>query len=419
MFVAGMEMEIHRDGSKALIDSKIPPGAAGAKGVHHRTLYDLQAHKSYTWDLVNASRPCGYTAFSEDWGDPFATSAGQTAGLAGANPKTLGREMINGIATKALEVMDPGGGGEARLWLDERYGLIVKWVMFPPGGPARTVVEVMQFNPVKPPASLFVMPAICAKNPAAPPPSAELESIAAATGGREEDFVDATMPPASPGSCTALLRIIRAGTLEPIRSGIRVGMDTAVDPEHSGTDSRAPSSGGGMRDVTGQLPNGVLRIDNAPPQFNLETQLAKGGMRAAPIYRQCFRPETVLLLLANEDASKPDHWLWVKSGRFATVSEPLEGAAGRATPSAGQPSQGQGSVTASGPAEVKHVLVNQSGAGWATGSLAFTAAGTQQVTMPIRVGLRGRLWEGWAKLKVFAPNAMESEEAHVSADCQP
>jgi hypothetical protein len=42
-----------------------------------------------------------------------------------------------------------------------------------------------------------------------------------------------------------------------------------------------------MREVTAQLRNGVVRIDNAPPQFQVEAYFGKGGDASALLYRNC------------------------------------------------------------------------------------------------------------------------------------
>jgi hypothetical protein len=45
------------------------------------------------------------------------------------------------------------------------------------------------------------------------------------------------------------------------------------------------------------------------------------GNDSALIYRQCFAPQTVLLLAVNDIANPGGgvEWLWVKSGKYATV----------------------------------------------------------------------------------------------------
>jgi outer membrane lipoprotein-sorting protein len=77
------------------------------------------------------------------------------------------------------------------------------------------------------------------------------------------------------------------------------------------------------------------------------------------------------------------------------------------------------SITANGPVEIKYILLNQADRVWNSGTLAFDAAGTKEVTIPVKVGVPGgTVWEGWAKLQVYAPNKIESEPVKISADCR-
>src|ERR1035438_8915759 len=64
MFGTPVTMEIHRDGSKAVIDN-----IQGA--TRNRALYDLQAHTNYSWDLANPSNGCSSSSFSGDWATRF------------------------------------------------------------------------------------------------------------------------------------------------------------------------------------------------------------------------------------------------------------------------------------------------------------------------------------------------------------
>jgi outer membrane lipoprotein-sorting protein len=151
--------KIYRDGSKALVDRLYPP--VSGKQTHTRTLYDLQAGKNFTWHPNDASHPCGAATFTGDWGDTFAMSEKMTADLGKQNPTVVGKETLNGFAVKVLEVGLPGGRGKAKLWIDEKYGLVVKSEIMPASGPNRTLLEIKQFSPNKPAASLFAPPAAC------------------------------------------------------------------------------------------------------------------------------------------------------------------------------------------------------------------------------------------------------------------
>jgi hypothetical protein len=75
-------------------------------------------------------------------------------------------------------------------------------------------------------------------------------------------------------------------------------------------------------------------------------------------------------------------------------------------------------VTSDGPAEVKYVLVNQADRAWQSGTVSFTRAETKELVLPIKVGVRGQLFEGWTKLEVYSPNKIESERVPFSVDCR-
>src|ERR1019366_3916555 len=90
----------------------------------------------------------------------------------------------------------------------------------------------------------------------------------------------------------------------------------------SGPGGRATFSGGGLKEVTSQLRNGVLRIDDAPEQFDMEMGFSSGGFTSALIHRQCFGPQTVLLHVVNPDntGDGTNWWVWVKSGKYADTA---------------------------------------------------------------------------------------------------
>ena len=277
MMGAPVTMKIDRDGSKVLVDQSF-------SGHHSRTLYDLQTHANVTWDLADASVPCTNGRFSGDWGDPFAASAEILGDLNKQHATPAGSETVNGLATKVLEMASPTGA-KAKAWVDTKYGLVMKLEM---GG--QTMLEIKQIAFAAPAASTFVLPAACAGAARAPLPQTDAERIAAETGGKAEDYANGIMPPASSNSCSVQLKVVRAGSLQPIP-----GVHLTVDK-------------------TRQSRTGVLRIDNAPAQFNAEADFGNGGFASALIYRQCFAPQsTLLLVVKNPDkASDGADWLWVK-----------------------------------------------------------------------------------------------------------
>jgi hypothetical protein len=125
------------------------------------------------------------------------------------------------------------------------------------------------------------------------------------------------------------LRVVRAGSMAPVTSGFQVAVDKTVDLDHPasyqmriGSGGRATFSSGGLKEVTSQLQNGVLHIDDAPLHFDLEMAFGNGGSSSALIHRQCFGPQTVLLyVVGNPDklSDGTNYWLWVKSGKYATL----------------------------------------------------------------------------------------------------
>jgi hypothetical protein len=294
-------MQVSRDGDKAVVDQTFSGG-------HTHTLYDLTAHQTYSWDPANASAPCGRGTFSGDWGDPFAMSAEMAKEVNSKHPKELGSETVNGFTTKVYESADPAGALTAKVWLEPKYGLIVKLDMTQKGSPTRTIMETKQLNVARPAAALFALPASCGQA-AAPPAPAPSDGMA-----------DAIMPPASPKACSVQFKIVRAGSMTPIASGFQVALDLNVNLEHAASykigagQNGATFSGGNLREVTSQFRNGVLRIDNAPAHWDVEIYSAKAGAASALIYRQCFGAQpTLLLVLKNpEKISEGADWRWVK-----------------------------------------------------------------------------------------------------------
>ena len=157
-----LTVEIHRDGSRVLVESTGSATADLPKGTHTRVLYDLGSGKSYTLDLINLSEPCKVATFKGDWGDPFARSKEMLADFAKTNPQTLGTDEVAGIRTKLMEAFDPQHKMTARVWLDEEDHLIMKLEGSAPGYPTRTF-EVKRLSLDRPPASTFVVPAACEK----------------------------------------------------------------------------------------------------------------------------------------------------------------------------------------------------------------------------------------------------------------
>jgi hypothetical protein len=208
--------------------------------------------------------------------------------------------------------------------------MVLKAQLSQAGSPLKTVMEVTDLSLTPPAASIFAVPATCAAAAAAPPPPTEAERIAAATGDSADNFVNAIYGPGSKNSCSVVLRVVRAGAMTPIVNRLQVAIDTTYNvdnPPHyvygMGNDGTQTFSGGGVHEITNQIHNGMVRIDNPPSYFNLAVNLMKPGTGAGEglIYRQCFAPTTVLLYVVKDpdNPSAGGDFLWVKSGKYADV----------------------------------------------------------------------------------------------------
>jgi len=309
-------MTIYRDGNKVVIDH--PQNKS-------RSLYDLQAHTTYSWTSDHPEGGCGNGTFSGDWGDPF--QSGDVDGMLKAATLPPGSETVNGFATKVYEVIDPKSKYKIKAWREPKYGMVVKAEMTPPGGATITVIETKEFSAAKPNAALFVLPPACANAP--PPPPTAAQRFASETGDDSAHFDDASMGPGSSNSCTMLMRFVAAGTMQPL-SDFQVALDLAYDMDHPGhyvmggsASGRTVFSGGHLKEYTADIHNGVLRVENVPAAFDVELTFAGGnkGASSALLYRKCSGPQTVLLFVVKNPNKTSDgaDFMWVKSGKYATV----------------------------------------------------------------------------------------------------
>jgi len=318
-------MVIYRNGSKALMDVTFPK--SGDTPAHRAlTLYDLTAGVTYSWYPAATPIECNAGRFSGDWGDPFVSDDEIPKAIAKGDLKPAGTENIGGIATKLYA--GTISGSSIKVWLDPKDNLVMRVQLSSPGSAAvMTMVDITKVSFASPPASLFVLPPSCAGvHPA--PTAAEL--IAAETGDTATNYVANTgLPSGNKNSCTVVLRVLRAGVMTPVtRYQAAIDFTYNVDnPPHyvSGViDSGIETfSGGGIHEITNQIRNGVLRIDNPPAYFGLDVNLIKPhyGSSTTVIYRQCFAPQTVLLYVVKDpdNPSAGGDFLWAKSGKFATV----------------------------------------------------------------------------------------------------
>jgi hypothetical protein len=314
--------QIWRDGSKAVVENNSPSAEPGGKVSRVRTVYDLTAHTSVSWDPGDPAAQCGTGKYGGDWGDPFASSAQMSGELLSKKTTPAGMETVNGVSAKVVDA-DLGADGKARVWLEPKYGLIMKAELTAPNAAPRVILESKSVSFAKPPPAVFALPAGCSTTVAAVP-SAVDEQIAADTGEPASNFSNATTGPATSQSCTVLFRMVQNGSMTTIPGGYQIGIDQQVDDQHPATYQFGPDasghmlvSGGHLTEVTKQVKNGVLRIDNAAEEIHVEIRVPNGGGMAT-LYRQCAGPQTTLLFVVTSlDNMSPSDWLWVKSGKQA------------------------------------------------------------------------------------------------------
>lgn len=319
--VPNVQIVTYRNGQMAAMDQSYGPREGNPKGFHVRSVINLQTGTSYTWDLIDTSGGCGVSSFKGDWGDPFEMSKGLMADSAKNKPKQVGTEMVAGVATEVLEATT--ATETAKVWLDTKTGLIMRAVITPQSGQAQTLIDVKQVSYAGPPQLAFKLPASCAGKTAPPPPMSESERIAAETAGKPGVYVNAAVPPAVKGStaCTVLIRTANAGSMEPITGGFQMAIDITVVMDHPaaytfgvGDDGHQTFSGGGIREVTGQLKGGVYRFENAPGYFYVKLVFGKGGEASANIYKQCNGAQSELLFVVKNTANLTEggDWVWKK-----------------------------------------------------------------------------------------------------------
>jgi len=321
-------MTVYRSGAQAMIEYDHPAQPDGTPASRSLNLFDLKAHVSHSWNPAITPISCGAGTFTGDWGDPFESTKELTDAIAKGDLKPVGAETINSIPTKVYAGTTQGASLKA--WLDQKDGLVVRAAYGAPGAPMATMVDIQSFSFAPPPASLFVLPPACAS--VHPPPTAA-ELMAAETGDSGDNFVNAIYGPGSKNSCSIVLRVVAAKTMAPIGRRFQVAIDTTYNqddpnPPHYefgvGNDGTSTYSGGGLHEITNQIRNGMLRIDNPPAYFNLSMNIVTPGQGAGIglIYRQCFAPTTMLYYVIKDpnNLSQGGDWLYAKSGKYAAAS---------------------------------------------------------------------------------------------------
>jgi hypothetical protein len=308
----------YRDGAVAVIDHP---------DTHERSYLDLAAGRTFGWTTTSADPDCSTGTFSGNWGDPFGSDnmAGEMMKL---GPKATGVETVNGIRSNVWEATSPDAG-KVRMWIDAAYGEVVKWVSVGPDAKTTTLLEVKSLTVGKPPHAIFAMPRSCAAAASQPLPPTDAQRIAALTASAPGTYVSASASSsrASSESCSVQFSVVQPTTLAPIAMAYRVAVDASYDPDHPpaysiGLDAANPGkpffSGGGLREVTGQVKSGVVSIPNPSNMFSIELAFAgDAGFGSATVYRQCGGKSTARLLYVLKNPAKPSdggEWVWGPRG---------------------------------------------------------------------------------------------------------
>jgi hypothetical protein len=321
----GGTMTIYRSGAQVAMEYIHPNIPDGTPGHRSFSLYDLTAGVSHTWDPAITPSSCGVSKFSGGWGDPFDMTAELAPQIASGEFKPAGVETIAGVSTKVYANASPQE--TVKVWFDAKDNLVIRAQVIAANAAPQTLVDITKVSFAPPPASIFVLPAYCAG--VKPPPTAA-ELIAEETGDSGDNWVSAGIGPGSKNTCSILLRVVAAKTMVPINRKYQVAIDTTYkieDPPHYtfgvGEDGTSTFSGGGLHEITNQVHNGMLRIDNPPAYFTFTVNVPTPheGAAGGYIYRQCFAPVTVLYYILKDpsDPGKGTDFLYAKSGKYATV----------------------------------------------------------------------------------------------------
>ncbi len=301
-----VEETVYRDGSRAVMDMNMP-ATADAKATHTRSLVDLAAHTTASWDVVDSSGGCGKGTFSGDWGDPFSSLIDLSTA------KLTGTETMNGFAAKVYTAS--ADGANAKIWVDAKTGLTLR-IDLGPAGQMKTITEVKNFVVGAPAASVFALPAACTAPVGPPPPSQHELDIAAETNSKVGDFIDAVMTEdAGPvAACSVVVRVMKAGAMTPITSGFKLSANVIDEAKLAQGDT---SPGADIPVSMGA--DGVARIANPSARFNLMEDFGDAGGGGGTVRRWCAGPVSTLLLVVKDPQAlgKGADWVWDKNGKYA------------------------------------------------------------------------------------------------------
>jgi hypothetical protein len=120
--------------------------------------------------------------------------------------------------------------------------------------------------------------------------------------------------------------------MAPVTRRWQAAIDTTYNqdnptPPHyefgTGRDGSSTFAGGGIHEITSQIHNDMLRIDNPPAYFNLATNVVQPGHGTGIglVYRQCFAPVTMLYYVMKDpnDIGAGADFLYAKAGKYAAV----------------------------------------------------------------------------------------------------
>lgn len=320
-------MTVYRNGSQVLVEYKHPAQPDGTPASRSLNLIDIKAGSQHSWDPSGTPIACSASTFSGDWGDPFAGGNELTPLIAKGDLKPAGTEILHGIPTKVYAGVTQGAN--LKVWFDPKNNLVIKSEFGAPGAAMTTMADIQSISLAPPAASLFALPAACAS--VKPPPTAS-ELMAAATGDSGDNFVNAIYGPGSKNSCSIIVRVVAAKTMAPINRKFQAAIDTTYNqddpnPPHYvfgvGRDGTSTYAGGGLHEITSQVHDGMLRIDNPPAYFNFGINIPtpNHGADVGLIYRQCFAPVTMLYYIVKDPNNPADggDWLYAKAGKYAAV----------------------------------------------------------------------------------------------------
>ncbi|HEX9109559.1 MAG TPA: hypothetical protein VF832_20095, partial [Longimicrobiales bacterium] len=181
-----MQVKVNRVGARELVELTLPESGGTGSGLHQRLLYDFDRHLVYSTDLL--TKRCTVQQYESSYApmfDPIGASKSMLAGMPAGTPPAAGRETINGIATRVVEVALAEGQGRSRVWLDEKHGFIVRLAIGLKDEAPTTRLEIRQLSYAPSPAALFAPPRGCSR----------MAGVATAEGGHAETTVEAEVPP--------------------------------------------------------------------------------------------------------------------------------------------------------------------------------------------------------------------------------